>query len=613
MTFLSGVKTLENVPRDAQGHAFPDVGEDRSVRVPATSGCAGCSKFTAHGEPCRALASRVLFGDQRADLVHPEHRIDADYLRDLQSYFFKLGYVANGYPGLQFIYNLGIGTANNVVQHTTYEILSIDPENARRLRWRGPDPRAVGFPISVPNPDFVAPGLGEPRLLTLPGSNRLPVGSSVLFQFPSCLFGRLNPYIEKIEEPSGEVGGTKDFWVVLSHTARYARTPWDAAFPPADGKYFALVYSYLVSPEGWDDYQGSTPEAQFALREDVEYDAGDIEDGELELLDSDGGSCRVLLLGDRLRVVLEFEGGEAVLVPDAMARIRTEDTDVNQWRTTLDLQGISLEGLERVVVTYWPEAVAGDEVLINGRGRCAYSKYSIDGYGEATDGFICENTQCSKYQAGKYGGATCWDTEATGFTLEAQEADSERALMSKFWSAEPLTLQQGGVGSQIGSAASSHRNFAFNRAGGRVPSVLSVCGGFFHRPLVAVSVARTDSWFGPRMGARRTFTDNDGRPWHEVKHGFFENDTAGLSAPVTKVAGWSGRKNARGVNATGPCAIFPTHRGPSCSVVNFAMGPDPSPHIRLARDGDEEVRHATAISRVAFDTATDARVRREII
>jgi hypothetical protein len=588
VTFISGTKTLVNLARDAQGIAFPAVGSSRLVAINRNR-----------------VAAKMLYGDQRGALIDNANRIDSDYLRDLQTYIWKLGYVQNGYPGLEFIFNLGIGTANNVVQHTDYEILQVDPANSRRLQLWGPDPRAVGVAVSVPNPAW--PAEGEPRLLSLPGSNRLPIGSSVLFSFPSCLFGRLNPYIEDIEPPGGAVGGIKAFWVLLSHSARYCRHPWDRAFPPADGKYRCRIYSYLVAPEGWDNYQPATPEAQFALAVQ-EYFPGAIEGGVIELLDSDGDSCRCLLpaFGEVIKARLVYTTGAEAAVPSPASRLRTVDLGVNSWRTTLDLSGLELADLEKVVVSYWPEACSTDETIINARGRCAFAQDSLDGYGDA-DGFVCTNTICDKYRAGEFGGKTCWAPEATGFQISrSQEADTRRFLHSKFWSAEPLTLVQGGTPGQIGSAASSHRNFAFNR--NNTTSIQSVVGGFFTGSLRAISQAYTESWFGPSMGARRTFTDDDGRPWHELVFGWYENQK-GTAAGIANVGGWSSRKNVRGLTATGTDAVYPLHRGPSCSLATFALSEDPSPWIRLARLGDEETIWADDIERDRVDPATAARVR----
>ena len=609
MSFLQGVKELVNVPRYADGRAFPDVGEARLVRIPATEACAGCIKHEDHGEPCRALASRVLFGDQREDLVPNANRIDASFLRSLQSYFWKMGYVVNGVPAGNLLYNLGLGTANNIAQGTNYEVLQIDSTNPRRVQLRGEDPRAVPFGISVENPDFVAPGQGEPRLTTVQARVRMSIGAAVFFRFPSVLVNRLYPWIQEIEPPSGTVGGIKDFWVVLSHSARYAKDPWDAAFPPEDGRYFCEIFSYLVAPEAWDNYQPTTPEGQFALHE-REYNAEDIQDQEIELLDSAENSCRVLLKGEFIRARLVYTDESEAPVLSAMSRVRTEDTGTNQWKTYLNLEGLNLEDIDKVWVGCWPEAVDGDTHIINARNRCAYSQNDISGYGDE-DGFACMNTDCDKYRAGTYGGATCWDTTASEFTLNPEEANSERALASKFWSAEPLVLQQGGSGAQIGSAASSHRNFAFERAGGQVPSLGSICGGFFWRPLVPISDRRTDSFFGPSMGSRRVYTDEQGRPAHEIQHGLFGGEY-GFPPPISKVDGWSDRNNARGLAATGVDAVFPTHRGPSCSVINFAMGPDPSPFIRLARDGDGEVLFATAIDKNAVDALASSTVRGEV-
>lgn len=615
MAMLQGMKELERVQRDGEGHSFPDVGEERFVRIPASNNCLSCPKYAGHGEPARAMGCKMLFGDQRQDLILESKRIDSDYLRDLQSYFFKLGYACNGYPGLEFVYNLGAGTANNIVQSTSYEIVSVDSNEPRRLKLRGRDPRAIGFSISTTNPDWLPlppEQQTEPRLLSIPASNRLPVGSSVLFEYPSCLFGRLNPYIEEVEPPSSSLpidheAEDVEFWVKLSHSAAYARKPWDLAFPPKDGKYHCRIYSYLVSPEGWDNWQPSGPEAQYALRT-REYLPADISEDSIELLDSDGGSTRVLLYGDAIKAVLEYTDGSSKFVPTPWDRLGTVDKTINDWESKFDLEGLDLEGLEKIVITYWPEAKDGDETIINARGRCRYSRHVIDGYGDGS-GFICANTDCDKYRAGNFGGSTCWDTEASEFDPHPDDdADAIYALHSKFWQAEPLVLSQGATGAQIGSAASSHRNFAFDRKGGRVPSLGSICGGFFSGSLIPISRASTESWFGPRIGARIEYTDAQDRPWHRVSYGLFENKDA-TGPPVSAVDGWDDRLTPRGTAAQAETdRVYPLHRGPSCSVANFSMGPDPTPHIRLARPGDQETLFATGMPRDLVDNNTNARV-----
>jgi hypothetical protein len=425
----------------------------------------------------------------------------------------------------------------------------------------------------------------EPRLLSLPASNRLPIGSSVLFNFPSCFFGKLNPYIEEIEPPTGTLGGAKSFWITLSHTVKNCKEPWDAAFP--SDKYYITTYSYLVAPEGWDDYQPSTPEAQFVRTERV-YSVDDLTgQNYLNLLNAEDNNCRVMIspFGNNIKITRILNDNSEIVVQEPNKILETIDTDINTWVSRINFQEVNMDDVKEIRVIYFAEAVETDINIINARGRCSYSKYNIDGYGDA-DGFICTNTACSKFQAGKYGGKTCWATDATGFNISfSQEADAKKANLSKFWTAEPLTLQQGATGNEAGTAASSHRNFSFNRES--VPSIQSMVGGFFYQKLVAPQTRATESWFGPSVGHRVTFTDNDDRPWHKLAYGWYYSQDTNFP-PVTFLPGWSARLNQRGVARTGVDARYPTHYGPSCSNVSFALSENPTPWIRLARPDSPE-------------------------
>lgn len=588
MTFISGPKTIENIPRDQDGISFPDVGESREVAVHRNQ-----------------RACRMQYGDQRRDLIPPVSVIDDEFLGLVQTSIWKLGYVVNGYLGHALLYNLGLGTANNVVQDSRYEILEIDSSNSRRLRIRGADPRAIGYQVSVENPDFIAPGQDEPRLLTINAGARLPIGSSVRFEFPSCLHTRLNPYIEEIEPPTGPVTtDPREFWIVLSHTAKFSMTPWDEAFPPPDGKYYLAIYSYLTSPEEWFDFQGGEPEAQYALVS-RSYPPAAISEGKIELLDSDNQSCRVLhgAFGNVCTLMIEYEGGGELKVAAPSGRISVVDIAVNDWRSFLDVHDLPLENAEFITVGYWATAREADDTIINALGRCAFSKESIDGYG-----FICTRTECDKY-ADSYGGATCWDTTASHFSIATEDV-SQRPVHMRRWTSEPLVLQQGATGQQIRTAASSHRNFAFERA--NAPSIQSVVGGFFWQELVGVNERRRASWFGPKMGMRHTFVDDLGRPWQELAHGLYQNEK-NIPAVISTVTGWNIRINPRGVPVAGVCAHYPIHRGPSCSLTSFALSEDPAPWVRLARPGDEETIYAEGLEKSKWHPAVEARVRERFL
>jgi hypothetical protein len=582
MAFLEGMKTLVNVAADVGGHRFPDVGE-RLVRAGDSAACVSCPKYEAHGKPCNAVAALMLFGDRREDLVPSANVIDTEFLRAMNSYAFRAGYVANGLPDSNTLYNLGLGQATNVVDSVRYEILGI-ATNTRLLQLRGPDPRSVGFLVSRVNPDWLplpADEQTEPRLLIDGAASRIGAGCSVLFEFPSVLFKRLNPYIEYIWPPSGPVAeGDTTFTVQLSHRASYARTPWDLAFPPDDDRYFLRIVSYFAAPEAYPDFQPS-PEKLFTpvTREYVVPD--DVDENRIYLLDDAGFEMQALLKYPQplaRAIGTDAEGNKRLV----NAQLAVRDIDVNQWRSHLQFAAGALDGLVSVEISYIAAASSISTNLFPAAARCRHSVHTPDGNGD-DDGFSCERTECSKYQAGKFGGSQCYDTAADRFELPEKGDDpSGRSLSAtRFWQAEPLVLRQGGPGSEQGTAASSHRNFAFDRNGG-VPSIGSICGGFFWQDLVGVGERRTSSFFGPRHGKRVEFTDNDGRPWHRLSHGMFGNDDGGV--PIFGATGWEGRPDPRGNIVTNEARIWPTHRGPSCGLAGFDLSSDPAPGIRIARD-----------------------------
>jgi hypothetical protein len=576
--FTPQVKTLQKIDRDAQGNAFPDVGPQRHCMV-----------------DYRTPASKLLYGDQRENLIPVQHRIDFQYLSELQTYFWKLDYVLYGLPDPNVLYNLGQGgTANNVVQSFIYQIISV---NNNLVQIKGPDPRCLEYSVSRPNPDWLPlpqDQQSQPRLLNETKKCRLPIGSSVQFLYPSCLYGRLNPWISEIYPPSGSLGGEKTFTIKLSHTCNSAMIPWDLLYPPENGKYYLRISAYLIAPSGYENFQPSSPEAQFVKI----YNPSISGSPYIYLKNNNGEDCRTL---PNLRVRVHYNDGSSQILTDINQRYSCIDTDVNQWVSRVFVG--DLTDVDHYEVTYFAEAVAGDSNLLNMRGRCAHSQKSIDGYGDV-DGFYCRNTLCSKYQASKYGGKTCWDITGTGFSLAPQgEANAQKSLFAKHWSSEPLTLQQGGAGNQLGSAASSHFNFYFNKTGGRVASILSLVGGFFNGKLVAPGFAATESWFGPRMGLLETYQEGEGI-YHRLIHGFFHNKNG--IGPAQFVNGWSSRINQRGSPKNDN---YPTHYGPSCSVVDFSLSEDPSPYIRLARPADSHTFETIAFNKFVSNQSLQMKAR----
>lgn len=599
MSFVTGQPEKTEITPRSDGHLFPSV-PGQEIRIPLP-GCAACPKQSNHGSPCSQIGVTPVFGQSRSDLVPSASRIDADFLDRVQSDMWRMGSAVNGPVGLEFIFNLGV--ANNMMQNVNYEVTNVDATNPRRIRLKGPDPRALPVSIRRLNPEWPFDG---PRIIADNETQVLPLGSFVLFNFPSALHRKMSPWIEEIEVPSGTLGEEKTFWVTLSRSVKSAREPWDAAFP-AD-VYTCTVLAYLIAPEALLNVQPSQ-EAQFVEIEQ-QFVAADLDgSNRLELLDSAGQSTRVLMspqFGPNL-IRLSLDLGLDDPVPVAAAALLSTDDTGTGWESHLDLSAWT-DGLVGGTVRFWAEAVDEyDEPVVNVRGRCINSQRDSNGYGEDGE-YRCFNTSCSKFQRGDYR-AECWDTpdNATGFSVSSpafRVGDFSRSQFGGYWTRENLILRQGLPGS------ASSRNFSFTRPGGGGPSLQQMIGRFCDILPSSPGQARVEPWFTPLMGQRRVYTNNDGDLTHELVHGLFETNRSDFDGAIEETLGtaWTNKDDARGVQADAVNGLFPLFHTPPLLLPTRQTGSDPAASFKIARERTEIV-HITNLDPDEVNNAVATSIR----
>jgi hypothetical protein len=577
MTFVTLPPAKTSVaPRTAagaRGVRFPATGlTEVPVLMPGTVG-------TGTEPPVVDYAVEIPHGEHRHERVPADNRLSA---REHHMMFGALHLTWQAVNGVILLSRWNAGTGpNNISQFLTYEIVGT---SGRRMQLRGRHPGRVVFGNAIDNPEW--PGIDPetmeplPKWITVPEFGSLPAGAQVIFAPESSLAdGGPMPMITKVEAPTS-AGDLDDctFWVVCSCDVGQARQPLDLKYPPGDGKYWCSVYWYFTAPEPLPNYQ-ETIETQWTRRT-VDYAPEDL-DGEdrLELLDSAGGSCRVLWPGmpwpeELLRVELRTASGSTLL--DATGRLATVDTGTG-WETRLSLAGHTA-GLVSVRVTYWPEAVAGDTARWPYYGACVNSQVDWTGGYVHAGGRLCRNVECSKFAAGGFR-AHCWDPTASGFGIGNGEVSwgsitfgatspADGGWVSRWWEDNAVTIVQ---------VMESTDAYFLERTGG--PSLGELCGGFALRVPRGKFTYR-DSWHGPAFGQLVSAEDEGGNVSLSLKYGLFaaaeaqdlasRTPTAGLMP--TLVDGWTGREGDDGEALQDDLAVYPVGHIGRCHLYNLTHG-----------------------------------------
>lgn len=622
MAWIAGLPTFENVPaRTAlglRGLRFPVTGLTE-VRKPLR-GCTGCPKAALHGPPAEKLGVAIPLGETSSQRIPSGQTATAANLNKLMASLSLLAYVQNGIP-FGGLYNLGLGTANNISQQMTLRILSVDGDE---VTVTGENPKRYTVGTSRTNPDYPFPdeATGQTgRIVSESKVFAVPVGARVKFEYPSALADKMAPWVVSITPPVTEdLTGTT--WVLkLSHTATACMTPYDLGRPPSDGKYYLTLYFYATRPETWPNYQATT-EAQWARRS-VALTKSEL-DGVSNLVvlkDSDGEDTRVLPPGvftNALSVAhTALDGTQTTITPLDSALTTVVVVPGISWTATLNLSAHVTGDTASVVITYWCKAIAGDSPTMPFFGSCALAQ--VDRSGSYVHGVTrrCMNVACDGFADFQ---DLCWQPSADKFALgykgNRYGVDSEylpdethdSLPLSYVWNRSSGFIAQGWPG------VSSYRNFSYERPAGCGPSIGEILGTFRSELSSGVAASRTPI-FSPSLGQRATSSDVDG-DHHELRTGAFVSaepqDMDGspvLGSLAAVVAGWSMRnKDGLGVTLSSKLAVQPRQRAGSTGLYTFEHGGDARPSFCRLSDIVEEV-YVTSISRSDTSSTLEDEIR----
>lgn len=125
----------------------------------ALPSCRSCHHRTAHGSPCHQIGIVPELGSSRVQGMPEANLVTTDLLQKIQTMLFAMGHVFVGTPYQNFLYNLGLGTANNVTQQSGYRIVG----TSGGLQLYGPNPARIFSPRSVINASWPLPAENEQR------------------------------------------------------------------------------------------------------------------------------------------------------------------------------------------------------------------------------------------------------------------------------------------------------------------------------------------------------------------------------------------------------------------------------------------------------------------
>ena len=211
------------------------------------AGCATCTKLAAHGT-CDLIGFAVPQGNNSWDTIPATKRVDYLTYRSVFQALWQLDYIFNGHI-IGIIYNAGEG-GDNATQEFGYEVTAV---SGTTVTLKGPNPKRLQLGSSAPNPEY---GTGEGGALAITEQFfALRPGAMLRFLQPSVLADKLSPYIVSISPPASNAAANVTFTVVVSANVSNARQPYDEAYPPADGKYYASVAFTQFHDASWPNVQ----------------------------------------------------------------------------------------------------------------------------------------------------------------------------------------------------------------------------------------------------------------------------------------------------------------------------------------------------------------------
>lgn len=585
--FTDKVNTTPRTEVGCKGHIFPTTNKTENHMV--FQGCAGCAKLASHDRPCSMIGLTPNLSERHYD-VPSTNQITAEDLMKLQSALYVTNYIINGVPD-GTLYNLGAGSNNNISQQTTYKIISA---SGNTLTLEGRNPKLINSPISILNsnypfaaddslkPDDVTqeewdgtPGLtdGIKYGKTIPSGiyHCLPVGSKILFAHPSCLFGKLQPYIVNVNPPASTELEDVQFSVYCSCDVSNADSPIDLEYPAED--YYCTIYYYAVAPEKWGNFQ-SVPEDYFT-KKTKEYTAEEFyaTEGTVTLKNSNDVDSIVLMpsMGSPAMRVRYQRTGQAPTfynITDAKVNITVGGV------TTVDLADVyQYIDLEWVKIDYCPLAINDDTYKIPFPATCSNDQVDYTDSYTMASGRRCMNVNCQKYKDGDYSPGECWQTaNADEFVLgnetgnfpisEFQDSD----YLSRLWSRCSFKISQGVVG------VSAYRNFFYERPTYGGPSIQELVGGFLDETPSGKHPTNYPL-FEAAFGQYMTYTNESDEDDHKIIKGTFEQKYN--SDPIDgycygNISGWNSRDDYQGNNLTSTTLNYPLNGPGYCHLYTYA-------------------------------------------
>ncbi len=568
MAFVEVGSTKTNSPfRTDPGEGWSDLPATGNTEVKATlPSCAGCSKLASHN-PCALIGFKVPQGETSWEDVPSGNRITHTEFRRVFQALWQLDYIFHGWIGSEIIFNAGDG-GDNATQFKDYEIVSV---SGATLTLKGDNPKRLTLGRSIPNPDWpLTPG----ALQTVQEYFALRPGAGVEFLAPSVLAGKIKPYIESISPPASNAEGGVTFSVTLSANVSFARSPFDAAFPPGDGKYYCRVWFTQFHDAGWPNVQEPV-EALFSPRtQTITRAAAVTASGLPELLDTAGDPTRVIPPGvdpvtTPVLTVLDPGGDFEAPIAD---RIVTTQNGHLDWTTTINVVDLlaayaTATGFE---VSFFAESVAADSERAPHRGCCGNCQIEPTGSYAHHSGSRCTAVDCDQFATFK---ASCWQPNASRFNL-AGAGGSFRSgnavnpaadirdgnLWARAWTGASWMIRQGVPG------ASSSSNFSLVRMG--IPGLQEFLGAWAGG-VPGGNFASQTPFFSPALGRDVWSVDGDGNDvvTTEVGAFFLQSEWDASTAPdaglLPDTVTWTGAATS------GVLENYPAWRTGRTSVYNW--------------------------------------------
>lgn len=562
-----------DVPRrtdDGEKHLpIPDCGVDE-FRV-THPGCRKCAKLGTHNLT-KWINHKIPLESHRNSIVPVANEVRAQDLNKMQGGLFAAWAAYQNYI-TWYPSNVG-GTANNMTQQVTYRVLSV---SGSTVTLRGPNPKRLSVGNSKLNPDFVAPGLGEPRLIADDNVIALPAGACLKMNPPSVL-SRLQPIIEKINPPATDTLDDVTFSVRVSCDMSNAMQPFDLAQRPR--RYFCQVHFEANAPQRWGNFQ-EFPESKFTVTV-AKHEGAAVH----ALKDSNGNDTRILYPdmenivpwildnGPFRAMVYKIDGTiQKIEGTDAKTRLTTTQSATG-WVVTFDAS--DLTDVDYVLYTYCPEANSNDRYRRAFTSCCSNSQVDISESYEHKDGRLCGEITASQFERYE---SECWQPECDNFGLACKDGQYGVAprtavdkidgkLLASFWTRTTWAERK-----ILGSAAASA--FTVFRPSGGGPGFGNLSGGYKNVTPVDLQEFSVSELQKPGLGVLVSWTDDDGNDWLHVAPGTFYRapyDFTELDGPKNLFSGGTpatGLYDFNGGNPLGSSTYTQVDRMPTKSGAQY--------------------------------------------